>query len=620
MVTKKQVENWFIEIDGYIKEQNLCDAIKDPRRVFNADETAFYFSPKEKKVLAEKGSKIVHSVSGNNDKENITTLICANAAGEMPPPMIVFKYERVPLIVAKSVPKTWGIGRSDNGWMTCATFYEYMANVFIPWLRKSGIKLPVIFFVDGHVSHLSLHLSKLCQENGIELIALYPNSTHILQPMDVSAFHPLKTIWYEVVTEFRVKENGRRIFLHEFPGLLKQTLARLSASTFVNGFAHCGLVPFGFERVKFFIEAKKKEDKKIKTREMLVNAQNVVEECMDREVLEVFRKLYSSNAEIDVELQHISLYHVWHNIVDRLMNLSSNSSSSSSSNLLSTSSLNVTSVSSLENSINVPTEASTSVLSVPVTPDNRAVVSSTPVTTSANLINIPAEASTSVLSVPGTSGNQAAVLSTPVTTPVHSVNYNMPAALPSTASDSPSVQEDSGRSFVVPSPLKGILRYPVAKPVKSTKRKREHIPYVLTSQGWRDYHDRKAEEKKKIDDEKKEKKLERARKKKLDEEEKQKKKLERQRKKEEKEETKKQAELAKKKAANNTKKKAANNTKKKAASTKKKAGNCKKTTRKSKRLCLNMSDDSSDDYSSDQWSAKSSAGGDRFISSSDDSS
>lgn len=41
-----------------------------------------------------------------------------------------------------------------------------------------------------------------CREKGIELVALYQNATHILQPLDVAFFHPLKNKWKKAVYDF----------------------------------------------------------------------------------------------------------------------------------------------------------------------------------------------------------------------------------------------------------------------------------------------------------------------------------------------------------------------------------------------------------------------------------
>jgi len=116
-------------------------------------------------------------------------------------PMIVYPYKRIPEKTAKSVPAEWGIARSDRGWMTCEVFYEYIANMFHPFLFSQGVIFPVVVFVDGHKSHITYQLSVLCNKLKIEIIALYPNATRILQPADVAVFHPVKMYWRKAVRD-----------------------------------------------------------------------------------------------------------------------------------------------------------------------------------------------------------------------------------------------------------------------------------------------------------------------------------------------------------------------------------------------------------------------------------
>lgn len=97
-------------------------------------------------------------------------------------PMIVYPYKRIPEKIANSVNPKWGLGRSDSGWMAAETFYEYIADAFYSHLIEMNVTFPVILFVDGHRSHLSYELSTLCDKLKIEIIALYPNATRILQP------------------------------------------------------------------------------------------------------------------------------------------------------------------------------------------------------------------------------------------------------------------------------------------------------------------------------------------------------------------------------------------------------------------------------------------------------
>ena len=44
--------------------------------------------------------------------------------------MIVYSYQRLPLTIIEKVPRGWNVGRSDNGWITGESFYEYMTNLF----------------------------------------------------------------------------------------------------------------------------------------------------------------------------------------------------------------------------------------------------------------------------------------------------------------------------------------------------------------------------------------------------------------------------------------------------------------------------------------------------------
>lgn len=243
-VSEKNLRNWFAEVKTYIDENNLLNAFNDPRRIFNCDETAFFLSPKDNRVLAKKGQKTVHTVINSDEKECITTLLMGNAAGDIAPPMVVVNLKRIPQKLSQSVPDSWAIGRSDNGWMTGETFFEYFANVFYPWLVQTKTEFPVIVFCDGHSSHLTMALSEFCRKNAIDLIALYPNATQILQPMDVAVFHPLKVAWRKAVYAFRISNTGLPLKRDNFCPILNEALKNITPDILKNGFRRCGLCPF----------------------------------------------------------------------------------------------------------------------------------------------------------------------------------------------------------------------------------------------------------------------------------------------------------------------------------------------------------------------------------------
>lgn len=241
-----------MNLQDYLAVNEMTDILSDPRRIFNADETSFSMCPKTGRVIAPKGWKNIYQIQNGSEKETITALMTFSAAGEIVTPMVVFPYVRVPADVVNSVPHDWFLGRSDTGWMVSETFYEYIANGFNKWLIENNVPKPVILFVDGHKSHLTLARSKFCDENQIILYALPPNTTHMMQPADVSVFKPLKSDYKKTVRVWQNKPENFNTSLTKttFCPLLKIVLEQKDLSkTIINGFRKCGLYPLDPEAI-----------------------------------------------------------------------------------------------------------------------------------------------------------------------------------------------------------------------------------------------------------------------------------------------------------------------------------------------------------------------------------
>ncbi|CAK1584718.1 unnamed protein product [Parnassius mnemosyne] len=247
-VSEKDIRGCFDEIRQYAEEKGLTEILNQPNRVFNADETNFRICQSTGLVVAEKGSKNVYNIENSNAKESITALLMSSAAGGICCPFIVYPYQRLPEKICESLPEEWGIGKSENGWMTAEVFYEFIANVFHPYLVSKSVEFPVILYVDGHKTHLNYHLSQLCTHLKIELIALYPNATRIIQPTDVSAFRLLKVGWRKYLKKRQLLNQNKGITKQNFAHILNEVLAAsLRPDILVirrNGFKACGICPF----------------------------------------------------------------------------------------------------------------------------------------------------------------------------------------------------------------------------------------------------------------------------------------------------------------------------------------------------------------------------------------
>ena len=85
---------------------------------------------------------------------------------------------------------------SENGWTDNFIGHQWFEKTFIPQAtqrNRSGKRILLIY--NGHVSHTTLEMVKIAQENNIDLFCLPPHTTHWLQPLDVGVFSPLQTAW-----------------------------------------------------------------------------------------------------------------------------------------------------------------------------------------------------------------------------------------------------------------------------------------------------------------------------------------------------------------------------------------------------------------------------------------
>lgn len=261
-VSVEELQDWFKEIEEYLKEKNLLDISGE--HIFNTDETSVPLSPESNTVLAEKGAPSVYHIT-DDSKKNISLLSTYSASGKRAPPMVLYYYKgKVPKKIIENLPEDWGVGLSDNGWQTGETFFEYIANVYCPWLEKEKIQLPVIMYLDNHSSHLTPPLFSLCREKQIELIGLIPNSTHIYQPLDIAFFKAFKSEWRTTLPKWKNARNIFRLKKEDIAVVIKETLDNMKSekSAVINGFKKAGLYPFDPTAIDYDVLNRKKKNQK----------------------------------------------------------------------------------------------------------------------------------------------------------------------------------------------------------------------------------------------------------------------------------------------------------------------------------------------------------------------
>ena len=202
---------------------------------------------KPKKVVALKGMKKVH-VRTSGNKAQITVLVCANAAGNVLPPMVIFEGKRLnPEWTKGEVPDTL-YGMSDKGWSDMELFSHWMKDLFLPHIPPAR---PVMLLLDGHSSHYEPDTIRLAATEGVVVLCLPPHTTHVSQPLDVSFFAPLKSYWSNACHQYVQENPGRVITKYQFSPLFSATWYKaIKPVNLLSGFKKVGICPFNVDAIK----------------------------------------------------------------------------------------------------------------------------------------------------------------------------------------------------------------------------------------------------------------------------------------------------------------------------------------------------------------------------------
>ena len=243
----KIIQEWFNRVQITIMQHGI--ALED---IYNFDETGFAMGlVATAKVVtrAEMTGKPFLVQPGN--REWVTSIECINSGGWALPPCIIFKgkvhiegwYED------EILSRNWRIEVNDNGWTTDKIGLRWLEKVFIPATNGRTTGRYRLLILDGHGSHLTPHFDEICSQNDIIPICMPPHSSHLLQPLDVGCFSPLKRAYGRLVEDkMRLGFNhiDKLDFLEAYP---QARMGAFKAETIKNSFAAAGLIPFDPERM-----------------------------------------------------------------------------------------------------------------------------------------------------------------------------------------------------------------------------------------------------------------------------------------------------------------------------------------------------------------------------------
>ncbi|KAL1953725.1 hypothetical protein VTO42DRAFT_2324 [Malbranchea cinnamomea] len=192
--------------------------------------------------------RLKHVQPGNT--EWVTIVEGVNATGWSLPPLIILTGKRHQASWYENrLPETWRIETSEPGWINEKLGLIWLKEVFDKGTPARTMGQYGLLILDGHGSHNGPEFDQFCLENSIIPLYMPGHSSHLLQPLDVGCYSPLKQV-YKKEVEKQMRLGFNHIDKDEFLTIYSSIRpAVLSEKNIQSGFRAPGIAPYDPEQV-----------------------------------------------------------------------------------------------------------------------------------------------------------------------------------------------------------------------------------------------------------------------------------------------------------------------------------------------------------------------------------
>ena len=242
----KLIHDWFALVRNTIAKYGI-----DKADIYNFDETGFMMGviSTSTVVTSSDGRQRVKMVQPGNRKW-VTSIQRINSQDWTIPPFIIVagKNHLASWYENSRFPPNWVISVSENGWTTNEKGMDWLLH-FDKYTRTRTTGIYRLLVLDGHESHHSDKFEQYCKENKIITLCMPAHSSHLLQPLDVGCFGPLKTVYGKQIEDL-IRAHITHITKEDFfPAFLAAFNATMTEKNILGGFRGAGLVPLDPEMV-----------------------------------------------------------------------------------------------------------------------------------------------------------------------------------------------------------------------------------------------------------------------------------------------------------------------------------------------------------------------------------
>ena len=166
-----------------------------PELIMNWDQTGIKLVPSSNWTMEKIGTQRVEIV-GVNDKRQITAVFFGTLTGDFLPIQLIYQGKSPRCHPHFTFPEGWHITHSPRHWSTEQTMLQYIGHIVIPYVESIRELIsddkPALVIMDNFKGQVTVAVNDLLEQHNIHVCLLPPNTTDLLQPMDLSVNKPAK--------------------------------------------------------------------------------------------------------------------------------------------------------------------------------------------------------------------------------------------------------------------------------------------------------------------------------------------------------------------------------------------------------------------------------------------
>ena len=135
--------------------------------------------------------------------------------------------------------------------MDTELFHSWLENGFNESIVERRVKKPVLLLINGAKCHILIQAGEFCKENNIILYTLYPNVTHLIQPLDLVLMDIVKTNYRSEVRHWLKENPGALYDKYVFIQVFKEVWQKSAKVEYaIKGFKESGIYPINPDAIK----------------------------------------------------------------------------------------------------------------------------------------------------------------------------------------------------------------------------------------------------------------------------------------------------------------------------------------------------------------------------------